>query len=268
MRTHQLLDALPIVGVFLSVALAALLAFECGYRLGNRRQRRSPEEPRDSTALIVGSLLALVGFLLAITMNMATERFDKRRNLVLTEANAVGTTYLRAGYLPEPASSQIKNLLREYVPNRILETVDPSNTRARIEEAVVIHKQIWSVAEALARAAPESDVLALFIDSLNQTIDLHTTRVTAGVYERVPETVIFVLILGSIGALCMTGYNAGLCRFRSILSALALIIVLSAIVAIVIDLDRPREGFLRVSQQPLIDLREQIGPPSPSSPPK
>ncbi len=66
--------------------------------------------------MIVGSLLALMGFLLAITMGMASDRFDTRRGLVLAEANSVGTTYLRAGYLPEPASSEIRDLLREYVP--------------------------------------------------------------------------------------------------------------------------------------------------------
>ena len=69
--------------------------------------------------MIVGSLLALMAFLLAITMGMASDRYNARRAVVLAEANAVGTTYLRAGYLPERASSETKDLLHEYVPLRI-----------------------------------------------------------------------------------------------------------------------------------------------------
>ena len=107
-----------------------------------------------------------------------------------------------------------------------------------------------------------------FIDSLNETIDLHETRVTSGVYARVPVTVVILLLLGSMLTLGMVGYNAGLTRRRSPLTAVVLILVLGAIITLVVDLDRPRDGFLKVSQQPLIDLQEQIGAPLPANPAK
>ncbi|MFN0038551.1 MAG: hypothetical protein ACKVP2_03470 [Burkholderiales bacterium] len=268
MRFQQLLDPLPIVGVFVAFVVVALIAAECGYRLGHWSQSRTSDEKQGTTAMVTGSLLALMGFLLAVTMGMATDRFDKRRGLVLEEANSVGTMYLRAGYLPEPASSQIRDLLREYVPLRIADTAGVADARVRTARSGVIHAKLWSITEKLARTTPESDVLALFIVSLNETIDLHETRVTAGVYSRVPETVVFLLLLGSIMAVGLVGYNMGLSLRRNSLPGVVLIVLLGAIITLVIDLDRPRDGFVKVGQQPLIDLQEQIGAYPPANPPK
>jgi len=265
MRFQHMLDSMPIVGVFVAFAIVALITSEGGFRLGRWSQERTPDEKEGPTAMIVGSLLALMGFMLAITMAMASDRFDTRRGLVLAEANSLGTTYLRAGYLPEPASSGIRDLLREYVPLRI-STNDLAVVRANIARSVEIQANLWSIAEGSARATPDSEVLALFIDSLNETIDLHETRVTVGLYARVPETILALLLLGAIVTLGMVGYNAGLTRRRSPLTGVILIVALGAVATLVIDLDRFRDGFVTVSQQPLIDLREQIGALPPASP--
>ncbi len=267
MRFQQLIDSLSIVGFFVAFVIVALITAEVGYRLGRWWQERTPEEKEGPTGMIVGSLLALMAFLLAITMGMASDRFNARRAVVLAEANSVGTTYLRAGYLPEPASSAIKDLLREYVPLRIV-TDDLAGVRAKIARSVEIQEKLWAIAEELARATPDSDVLALYIASLNEMIDLHQKRVIASLYARVPETILLLLLLCSMLTLAMVGYNAGLTRRRSPLTAVGLVIVLGAVITLVVDLDRPREGFIEVSQQPLIYLQKQIGALPPANPPE
>ena len=113
----------------------------------------------------------------------------------------------------------------------------------------------------MARTTDQGDLVSLFLDSLNETIDLHETRVTAGLYARVPETILLLLIVGSVLGIGMVGYSAGLTERRSLISAVVLAIALGAVIMILVDLDRPREGFIQVSQQPLIDLQRQIGPP-------
>jgi hypothetical protein len=261
MGFQEWLDSLPIGGVFIAFAVMALVLYEAGYRLGRVWQGRTPDEKEGPTGMLVGSLLALMAFLLAITMGMASDRFDVRRGLVLAEANSVGTTYLRAGYLPEPASSDTRELLREYAPLRIA-TSDEAVLAANLTRSVEIQNELWPIAEELARQTPESDVLALYIDSLNETIDLNETRITAGLYARVPETVLLLLVVGSALTLGMVGYGAGLTRRRSPLTAIVLIVVLGAVITLVIDIDRPRDGFLEVNQQPLLDLVEQVGRPS------
>lgn len=260
MPSTQLLDALPILLVFAAFALVTMACYEGGFRLGRWWQERTPGEQEGPTGMLVGSILALLAFLLAVTMGMASDRFDARRALVLSEANAIGTSYLRAGYLPEPASSQARELLREYVPLRIAVT-DPTQVQARIQQSNAILAKLWTLTEGVARDHG-SDVIALFVESVNDTIDLQESRVTAGVYTRVPETVLLLLVGGAALSLGMVGYSAGLTKRRSPLSAIVLVLALGAVIMIVVDLDRPREGFVQVSQQPLLDLQQQIGPPS------
>jgi hypothetical protein len=259
---QQLFDPIPIPAIFVLFAVLALLAYEGGYRIGIWQQNRTPDEKEGPTAMLVGSILALLAFMLAVTMGMASDRFDTRRGLVVDEANSIGTTYLRAGYLPEPASTKARTLLREYVPLRIT-TADQATLAAHYARSAEILDELWAQAETLAKAEPGSEMLALYVESLNGTIDLHATRVIAIVYARVPETILILLMAGAILTLGMVGYNAGLTRRRSVLSAVVLVIVLGAVITLIVDLDRPRDGFLQVSQEPLIQLAHQIGSPAP-----
>ena len=197
-----------------------------------------------------------MAFLLAITMGMASDRFDARRGLVLEETNAIGTAYLRAGYLDEPASSDLRDLFREYVPLRIA-TSDEALLVANLERSEQLLGQMWAITEDVARAQP-SDVTALFVESMNEVIDLHTSRFVAGVYARVPPTILLLLVAGVILSLGLVGYNAGLSEKRSPIIAIVLVIALGATLWLVIDLDRPREGLIKTSQQPLIDLQQKL----------
>jgi hypothetical protein len=258
---QESLDSIPVIGVFVVFAIVSLIVYEIGYQIGRWWQRRTPEEIEGPTGMIVGSLLALMAFLLAITMGMAADRFDTRRGIVLEEANSIGTTYLRAGYLPEPASSTTRELLREYVPLRIIPD-GAEDVPARIARSAEILDELWLIAETLAIASPESVTLGLYIETLNETIDVNETRIIAGLFARVPESVVFLLIIGSVLTLGMVGYGAGLTRRRSPLTAVAMIVVLGAVITLVVDLDRPGDGFVSVSQQALTDLENQIGPPS------
>ena len=260
MPGSQLLDSLPILAVFGVFALISMACYEAGFRLGRWWQDREPGEQEGPTGMLVGSILALLAFLLAVTMGMASDRFDARRAVVLQEANAIGTTYLRAGYLPEPASSEIRQLIREYVPLRI--RVSNDNLAEDIKRSIAIHGELWSISEEVARTTDQGDLVSLYLDSLNEMIDVHESRVTVG-FARVPQTVLLLLVGGSALSLGMVGYSAGLTRRRSLLSAVVLVIALGAVIAIVVDLDRPRDGFIEVSQQPLIDVQQQIGAPSP-----
>lgn len=212
----QLLDPISIPGVFLLIVVILLVIFEVGYRVGRWWQIRTPEETEGPTDVLVGSLLALLAFLLAITMGMASDRFDTRRGLVVEESNAIGTTYLRAGTLPAPYAEESRALLREYVPLRI-NVNDRQKVAANFARSEEIHARLWAIAEPIARDQ-SSDVLALYIESLNETIDLHSTRTAALIYGRVPETVVILLIAGAALTLGMVGYSAGLTR-RAVSSA-------------------------------------------------
>jgi hypothetical protein len=120
---------------------------------------------------------------------------------------------------------------------------------------------MWAITQRLARERGDLPVVAIFVDSLNETIDLHESRITAGLYSRVPPTVIWFLAAGVVFSVGMVGYNAGLTERRSMISAIVLAVALSAVLGLVVDLDRPSGGLIRTNQQPLVDLRNSIERP-------
>jgi hypothetical protein len=259
--TMQILDPIPIAIVFVLFAIVTLACYEAGFRIGRWWQERLPGEQEGPTDVLVGSILALMAFMLAVTMGMASDRFDTRRGNVLAEANAIGTVYLQADYLPEPAAERMKQLLREYLPLRIVD--EATDVAADSQRSVALHAQMWALVADAARSGHSPDLVSSLGDSLSQLVAVSETRVTAGRYARVPETVLLLLLVGSALSLGMVGYMAGLKRRRSVLSAVVMVIALGVVLAIVIDLDRPVEGLITVSQQALRDVQTWVGTPAP-----
>jgi len=258
----QLLDPIPVLGVFVLFAVITLVFYEIGFRIGRWWQDRLPGEQEGPTDMLVGSLLALMAFLLAITMGMASDRFDARRGLVLEEANAIQAVYLQAGYLPPAQTDQMRELVREYATLRIA-----SSDQARVMENASIseslHRDMWAIQEEVVQTGYNPDIMSSFGDTLTDLITIHERRIVAGMYSRVPQTVLILLLAGSALSLAMVGYSAGLAGKRSVLSAVVMVVALGAVLVLVIDLDRPQDGFLTVSQQPLIDVQRVIGAPTP-----
>ena len=203
------LDLLPIWGVFLATVAVVLLAVEGGFRLGQYRRRRSEQEDRPPVGEMVAATLALLAFMLAFTFGLAASRFDVRRGLVIDEANAIGTTYLRAGLLPEPHRSDVRSLLREYVDVR-LEAVQPGKLSQSIGRSEELHARLWAHAAAVGEKNPGSIVVGLFIASLNDVIDLHAKRLALGVRNRIPGTIWAALYFVAIIGTSVMGYHAGL----------------------------------------------------------
>ena len=251
------LDLLPIWGVFLATVAVVLLAVEGGFRLGQYRRRRSEQEDRPPVGEMVAATLALLAFMLAFTFGLAASRFDVRRGLVIDEANAIGTTYLRAGLLPEPHRSDVRSLLREYVDVR-LEAVQPGKLSRSIGRSEELHARLWAHAVAVGEKNPGSIVVGLFIASLNEVIDLHAKRLALGVRNRIPGTIWAALSFVAIIGTSVMGYHAGLAGSGRSLALLALVLAFSAVVTLIADLDRPQEGLLRVSQQTMIDLQKTL----------
>ena len=255
------LDLLPIWGVFLATVAVVLLAVEGGFRLGQYRRRRSEQEDKPPVGEMVAATLALLAFMLAFTFGLAASRFDVRRGLVIDDANAIGTTYLRAGLLPEPHRSDVRSLLREYVDVR-LEAVQPGKLSRSIGRSEELHARLWAHAVAVEEKNPGSIVVGLFIASLNEVIDLHAKRLALGVRNRIPGTIWAALSFVAIIGTSVMGYHAGLAGSGRSLALLALVLAFSAVVTLIADLDRPQEGLLRVSQQTMIDLQKTLAAPS------
>jgi hypothetical protein len=257
MGLTRLLDLLPLWGVFLASVLLSLLAVELGYRLGLLWQRRAHAEEEGPIGTMAGATLALLAFLLAFVTGLAVSRFDNRRGLVIDEANAIGTTYLRAGYLEEPYGSESRALLREYVHVRIA-ALDPTKLSEMRDRSEQIHAELWSRAEMVARANFESPVAALYIQSLNEVIDLHAKRAVAVLSSRIPSSIWFWVYLVAILSMGLVGLQSSYDKHRNWLAIVLLVLAFAAVLSLIVDLDRPQEGLLTVGQQALLDLQAQL----------
>jgi hypothetical protein len=249
-----LVDGIPLWALSLLTVVLTLGCFEIGYRF----RRRRTSEGEGALGTLVGAGMGLLAFFLAFTFGLAASRFDDRRQLVLAEANAIGTAYLRAGLVPDPHSSEIRKLLRDYTDSRI-EAVLPGKLDAAMVRSEELHRRLWTEAAALGRTDPHSIVAGLLIESLNEVIDLHQMRVTAALRSRIPSRIWDTLYALTVFAMLAMGYHAGQSAERS-LAVVPLALAFSAVILVIADLDRPQEGSLRVSQQALIDTRKSMEP--------
>lgn len=251
------LDALPI-GVFfvISITLSAL-AIEMGRWLGARRRRRTNHESDRALGTVVSALLSLLAFVVALTFGTSTARFTARKNAMLDDVNAISASYLRAGLLPEPHRTTVRNLLRDYLEVRIGMTKaesDPVALSAVTTRAESLQGSLWSHAEDIAEADKTSWTYSLFASSLNTVFDQNTKRIVFGVQFRIPSYVWVALLLVSTVAMTGVGFLFGLTGGRSNIASLLLPLNFAVVMTLIFDLDRPGEGLITVNQQAMTDL--------------
>jgi hypothetical protein len=260
MPIAHIFDLLPLWGVFVVTFVLVFISEDLGFRYGKKISRDEEKSKDPSMGSMVGATLGLLAFMLAFTFGMASARYDTRRQLIRDEANAIQTAYLRSDFVSEPRSTEIKKLLREYVDVRLagVREPDPRPSIARSEE---IHHQLWVRTVAEGEKNPGSIVTGLYINTMNEMIDLHTMRVQAGLRSRIPSVIIYVLYFVTILAMASVGFLAGLTGKRNHFVTGALVLAFSSVMLLIIDLDRPHEGLLKVNQQVLIDLQKKLAEP-------
>lgn len=240
---------------------AMTLACEVGYRLG--RRSNVADTTKALVPFVASSILAIVALLLGFTMSMSVSRYDARRLLVLQEANAINTAYLRTQALPAPESTELQELLRRYAEVRLSVSqaaLDLQKLRTGRQEAARLQNQMWSCAATLAQNEPQSLPAALLLEALNNAFDLENARWISFV-AHVPESVIYVNAFMGLVAALLVGYDYGLTGHRHPLSEALLIVSITVLLAVIIDLDQPHRGVVRVSQKPLIDLQQRLATP-------
>jgi hypothetical protein len=249
------------VWLFAIVQLGLLAVFaELGYRLG-RRVNVAEGDPTLSQAMSwQATLLGLLGLLIGFSFAMAVARFDARRQLVVDEANAIGTAYLRADVLDDAAAREVRELLRRYVDVR-LEFYEAGVNRARVQEAnrtsSTLQQRIWSRVVAAGREDPHAMTRALLVQATNEMIDAEGRRRSA-LYNHVPVTVFTVIVLVSVWAVGLLGYTSGLARKRLWFATAAMPLLIAVVVSLVFDLDRPRMGLVREGQQSMMNLKASL----------
>jgi hypothetical protein len=251
----------------LAIAISTLLfvsmlaCLEVGYRVGRSKVEEHPAA-HDGIGTIEAAIFALLGLLLGFSFSGATARFDARRQLIIAEANAIGTAYLRLDELPAPDQPEMRQLFREYVDARVDAYAHIPDMKAfyqGVAQAGKLQHQIWVRAVAASRNDATQNTARLLLPALNEMTDIATAR-TIAINSHLPGLVFCLLVWVALSSCVIAGYAMAKRRKRSWLHMLLYAACIAITVYTVSDLDYPRSGLIRLSSadKVLEQLRDSI----------
>lgn len=250
------LNDYPLLPIFLVSLGVSVASSEIGRLLGARAGTRG----EDNVLTLEGAVLGLLALMIGFTFAMALSRFEARRDAVANEANAIGTTALRARLLPSPHDTECLKLLNDFVQVRLDITQrvpSPSELDAAIVRSNEIQEALWQQATVVTGTDKELLPTGFFIQSLNEMISNQDKRLNA-IRDRVPN-IVFLTLYGITAVACaFAGYASGLGRRPSRLPVYVMIGLICAVILMIQDLDRPLTGFIKVSQQPMINASASV----------
>jgi hypothetical protein len=240
-----------------------LILLNVGRRIGIRHLASDPKGARTGTGTIEAAVFALLGLLIAFTFSGAVSRFDDRRHLIIEEANAIGTAYLRLDLLPAGAQPTLREEFKQYVEYRLdifRKLSDVRAATAELDVATKLQGKIWSQAVAASQAQGASPAAPmLLLPALNQMIDITTTRTMA--LQLHPPLIIFgMLFLVALASALLAGYAMAGGKDRKWLHVMGFALVIALTVYVILDIEFPRFGLIRVDtfDQALVDLLESM----------
>lgn len=244
---------------FLLVTAILLLFAEIGFRVGRivRDDRRAPS--KEQLGPVQAALLTLLGLLIGFTFSMAVTRHDARRTLVVREASAIQTAWLRASLLPDGHQQPVRDALQRYVDLR-LALQRGGSEREEVAKGLRLskdtHDLLWQHASDAVKAAPGVPT-GQFAAAVNEVIEVHIARIAAA-RARIPNGVWLLLMLIAACGSIVTGYRAGMDAKRTLIASLFLPVLVTSVILLVYDLSNPLNGLIGVSQQPLVDLQQTL----------
>jgi hypothetical protein len=250
----------------LSVAVALffglLLCVELGYRWGMAVASREREGAGAGLGPIEGAIFGLLGLLLALSVSGAAGRLENRRSLVVDEANAMGTAWLRLDLLPPESQPRVRDLFRRYVDSRLAvyaKLPDIQAAEAEVVKGSALQGQIWTAAVEACRPAEIAPVRVLVLPALNEMFDIATTRVRAAYVHTSPVITGYLVLLALLSA-AVGGRAMSERKRRPASHGVLFALILAATVYVIIDLDHPRFGLIRIDadDRVLVDVRASM----------
>lgn len=235
-------------------------AAEVGFRIA-RRQGDAIDGVKSETSTIQGAVLGLVGLLGGFCLAMAVSRFDSRRQFITDEANAIGTCYLRTSLLPHPHAETSARMLREYLDERIHFSEFLSygpELAENIRKTRDLQAELWKQGIAANDVQP-TVATGLYLQALNAVIDMEGVQMRA-VENHVPVAVLMLLVASAVVSALLIGYVYGQAGQRNQFATTLMTGLLALVILIIIDLDRPRIGLIKLGHQSLLELRDGLGP--------
>lgn len=248
--------------IALAILAVLVVASEIGYRAGSRK-RGMPESDRSLMSGIGAAMLGLLGLLLGFTLAMAIGRWDERRDIIVNESNAIGTLWLRAGFLEEPARDELRKTLHEYTDARMVlggSRDDLETWRAARAKSEMLHAQIWSAIERANSPGLNPAILSSLITAANELIDVHEMRLSS-IENYLPVSLLLLLLGVAAVSISFLAWAFGAGTHGSRKAILMLGVLIAALLLLIMDLNRPQRGMISVGVGTLERVQNSIAEP-------
>jgi hypothetical protein len=249
--------ALPLWGVGLLLFVVCIFAREAGALFFRRLKARDPEaldSGKDADSYIITAIFALLAFVIGLSLSIALDRFEGRRALVVDEANAISTSYLRADLFDEPYRSQLQATLRDYARTRIApDGLWDARMEAQLARSLALRTRLWDETRTAVYPVRETELGSYFIEAINELLNVGTRRQLAG-RANIPARIIDVLFIYMIAAAAVLGYLLGDRPGLKRQATTVLLLLFTIMIMTILDLDRPQSGAIQVPQRALEEL--------------
>ena len=234
-----------VIGLF----IAMVVCLEAGYRLASRRIRVQGNA-HEGLGSIEAAVFAMLGLLLGFAFSQALARFDDRRHMIIDEANAIGTAYLRLDFAPPDDQTELRQLFRDYLDARIHVYATPNDdaaTNASIAAAEAMQRRIWSGIVESSKHDSTQNVTRVLVPAINEMIDITTVR-TVYLNVGIPRLILALLLVVALCSAMTAGYAMAKRGHRSILHVLLYATSIAMTIYVVLDLEQPRRGVIRLTE--------------------
>jgi hypothetical protein len=251
---HELIVSLALLG-------GLVVCMDLGYRLGLRSLAMFGERAHRGIGAVDAAIYGLLGLLIGFSFSGGFSHLDHRRQLIVEEANAIGTASLRLDLLPPKSQPELRRLFHEYLESRIAVYLDAADRPAKdesVDKSSQIQRQIWSSAVA-ATATPAENPTRILMPALNAMFDITTARAVA-MHTRLPGLIIYLLMAIALMSALLAGYGMAERKRRSWFHTLVFAVIIAATIYVVLDLEDPRTGLIRLdsADQAMLQLRNTI----------
>jgi hypothetical protein len=253
-RQSELLLVTVLLGVL-------LLVTELGFRRGRAARTGMDERSKAYNSNLQTGAMGLLALLLAFAFSMSATRYETRKQLLVDETNAIGTAWLRARMLAQPFQGAISRLMRDYTSARLNDyqvAILNDETLAAAENGLQrVQNELWSQTTGVSAQDPRPVPTGLFIQALNSAFDAASKR-DAARENHVPQPVLYFLFVVTILTMALLGFGCGLGDHRNLPATMALCVLVSLVILVIMDLDRPRRGLIEIDQKPMVQLLDAM----------
>jgi NADH:ubiquinone oxidoreductase subunit 5 (subunit L)/multisubunit Na+/H+ antiporter MnhA subunit len=254
MNISPIITSMPSLVLFLLVVVIGILASRAGTWMALRRNKKGLKETENVLDSSVAAILGLLAFMLGFTFSLSASRFENRRELVVKQANAIETSYLRTSLIPDKQKLFIRNLYHQYI-DILIKLDNTSDIQMEIARLEGIQTNLWGETASLVPVNMDGELRSLFTDSVNEVIQLQNERLTVGIFFKIPTILWISLLLIFFVSMFSMGYMTDSYKIQRNLNLLMLAISFSMVIVLIADMDSNNQHSIHVSQQPLVDLK-------------